>query len=392
MLDLPGRSSLGVVASPKGWFCGSITLYNAKTGDLVLNGRELDVHGIPITPATYGNSRNLILGHANNHNSNNNNKCRRKTNHHSNNNHDHGHHPHDDDHHDKDDIKQRHQPLLRIESDAKCILVIEKEGIYTRLSEDKFFSKYYPCILVTGKGNPDVATRRLVHRLQRLLKIPALGLCDCNPYGISVLNTYQYEQGVHVAKAKRKKLSKTSKTMTKRKRTRINHNNHHHHHQRKKQKPFSTEESAMDGPMDDDDDYDDDDYIENNCYKERVASSRPALELQWIGLRPSQIRQLNLPPSVFQQLTKADKKRLESLLDENHPFAQQGWNPQQRREELLAMKRYKVELEALHWLGIDYMCKFIHTILEAQEAHELQQRLSDVQGDGTAVDLAPFVI
>jgi meiotic recombination protein SPO11 len=38
-----------------------------------------------------------------------------------------------------------------MESDAKCIVVIEKEGAYTRLSEDRVFDKI-PCILVTGKG------------------------------------------------------------------------------------------------------------------------------------------------------------------------------------------------------------------------------------------------
>ncbi len=38
-----------------------------------------------------------------------------------------------------------------IQSDASCIIVVEKEGIYSRLSEDRFFDRI-PCILVTGKG------------------------------------------------------------------------------------------------------------------------------------------------------------------------------------------------------------------------------------------------
>lgn len=37
-------------------------------------------------------------------------------------------------------------PNFCIESDAVCILCVEKEGIYTRLSEDRFFDKV-PCIL-----------------------------------------------------------------------------------------------------------------------------------------------------------------------------------------------------------------------------------------------------
>mmetsp|Transcript_22349 Transcript_22349/g.33791 ORF Transcript_22349/g.33791 Transcript_22349/m.33791 type:complete len:195 (-) Transcript_22349:2466-3050(-) len=74
-------------------------------------------------------------------------------------------------------------------SDASCILVIEKEGIYNRLSEDRFFETF-PCILITGKGVPDLATRSLVWRLYQQFRLPVLGICDCNPYGIGVLYTY----------------------------------------------------------------------------------------------------------------------------------------------------------------------------------------------------------
>jgi len=52
-------------------------------------------------------------------------------------------------------------PAVTVTSTATCILVIEKEGIYTRLSEDRIFDSV-PCILVTGKGYPDVATRAFV--------------------------------------------------------------------------------------------------------------------------------------------------------------------------------------------------------------------------------------
>ncbi len=50
----------------------------------------------------------------------------------------------------------------------------------------------FRCILVTGKGFPDLATRALVHTLYNELKIPVLGLCDGNPYGISVLALYRF--------------------------------------------------------------------------------------------------------------------------------------------------------------------------------------------------------
>jgi hypothetical protein len=141
ILDLPSRQSLGLVASPRGWFCGSIDVYNAHTNKLKFNGRELDAHGMAITPSTYDNPYYD------------------------------GIHPAGD-----KEIDRQSSNQIRIESDARCILVIEKEGIYTRLSEDKFFLRYLPCILVTGKGFPDIATRRWVWRMQRTLKIPVYGL------------------------------------------------------------------------------------------------------------------------------------------------------------------------------------------------------------------------
>ena len=60
ILQLPSRQSLGLTASPKGWFCGSICLYNTETNKLVIDGRQLDNHGAAITPTTYGNSNNII--------------------------------------------------------------------------------------------------------------------------------------------------------------------------------------------------------------------------------------------------------------------------------------------------------------------------------------------
>jgi len=78
---------------------------------------------------------------------------------------------------------------ITFESDAKAILVIEKEAIYTRLCEDKFFDRC-PCIIITGKGFPDLATRACVAILHRGLDIPCYGVCDLNPYGVGVLKTY----------------------------------------------------------------------------------------------------------------------------------------------------------------------------------------------------------
>jgi meiotic recombination protein SPO11 len=236
------RCSLGLAASPKGWFCGCLELYNQSTGQLILDGQELDLHGMAITSTTGRNVQIRSTG-------------------------------------------------------AKCILVIEKEGVYNRLSQDGFFKTCYPCILVTGKGFPDVATRKWVQQLQQQLQLPAYGLCDCNPFGISVLQTYQYDQVVANRNA-------------------------------------------------------------NEAHETRLS-------LGWIGLLPSQIADLELPASAFQQLTDIDQKRLTSLQKETHPFHQQG--DSERRLEEIASFQYKIELEALNWKGMDFLGQWLHGILVRHE-------------------------
>ena len=45
-------------------------------------------------------------------------------------------------------------------SDAKFILLVEKDAAFMRLAEDRFYNTY-PCIIITAKGQPDVATRHV---------------------------------------------------------------------------------------------------------------------------------------------------------------------------------------------------------------------------------------
>lgn len=45
-----------------------------------------------------------------------------------------------------------------IVSDATFILLVEKDAAFMRLAEDRFYNAY-PCIILTAKGQPDVATR-----------------------------------------------------------------------------------------------------------------------------------------------------------------------------------------------------------------------------------------
>ncbi len=79
--------------------------------------------------------------------------------------------------------------ITEIRSDAEFILLVEKDAVYMRLAEDRFYCRY-PCIIITAKGQPDVASRMFLTRLKAELKIPVLGLFDSDPYGLKILSVY----------------------------------------------------------------------------------------------------------------------------------------------------------------------------------------------------------
>jgi len=79
--------------------------------------------------------------------------------------------------------------IENIRSDAEFILLVEKEAAYMRMAEDRFYNKY-PCIVITAKGQPDVASRMFLSRITNELKIPVLGLVDSDPYGLKILSVY----------------------------------------------------------------------------------------------------------------------------------------------------------------------------------------------------------
>ena len=76
-----------------------------------------------------------------------------------------------------------------IRGDAKFILIVEKDAAFMRLSEDRFYNQF-PCIIITGKGQPDVATRQFLKRVKETLSIPVLALVDSDPYGLKIFSVY----------------------------------------------------------------------------------------------------------------------------------------------------------------------------------------------------------
>ncbi len=76
-----------------------------------------------------------------------------------------------------------------IESDAEFLLIVEKDAAMLRLSEVKWWNRY-PCILLTAKGSPDIASRIFARRLSKELRIPAFTLVDADPFGHYIHSVY----------------------------------------------------------------------------------------------------------------------------------------------------------------------------------------------------------
>lgn len=66
--------------------------------------------------------------------------------------------------------------------DAKFILHVEKNTVWSRFNEDKFW-KTHNCILTEGGGQPPRGVRRLLRRMHDELKLPVYCLLDCDPWG-----------------------------------------------------------------------------------------------------------------------------------------------------------------------------------------------------------------
>ncbi len=65
---------------------------------------------------------------------------------------------------------------------AKFILLVEKEAVWSRLNEDKFWRRHQ-CLLVTGQGQPPRGVRRLLYRLVDELDLPLYVFVDNDPWG-----------------------------------------------------------------------------------------------------------------------------------------------------------------------------------------------------------------
>ncbi|CAM0876287.1 unnamed protein product [Alopecurus aequalis] len=83
------------------------------------------------------------------------------------------------------------EAIKDIVSVAQYILVVEKETVFQRLANDKFCERNR-CIVITGRGYPDIPTRRFLRYLVEQLRLPAYCLVDADPYGFDILATYKF--------------------------------------------------------------------------------------------------------------------------------------------------------------------------------------------------------
>ncbi|CAO3681829.1 unnamed protein product [Rhizopus stolonifer] len=77
---------------------------------------------------------------------------------------------------------------------AKCMIIIEKEATFRHLVSIGFCQTLpESCVLVTGKGYPDLATRQFVKRFSKdYSHLPILALMDNDPHGLDIYATYKW--------------------------------------------------------------------------------------------------------------------------------------------------------------------------------------------------------
>jgi DNA topoisomerase-6 subunit A len=69
--------------------------------------------------------------------------------------------------------------------EAKYILLVEKDAVWRRLNEDKFWKKHN-CILIHGQGMAPRGVRRLLYRLVNELRLPIYVFVDNDPWGFYI--------------------------------------------------------------------------------------------------------------------------------------------------------------------------------------------------------------
>jgi meiotic recombination protein SPO11 len=81
--------------------------------------------------------------------------------------------------------------IENIDTDAEFVLLVEKDAAFMSLSEAKIYERY-PCILMTGIGQPDIATRMMLRKIVNETGLPVFAIMDADPYGLEILRSYTF--------------------------------------------------------------------------------------------------------------------------------------------------------------------------------------------------------
>ncbi|XP_038974942.1 meiotic recombination protein SPO11-1 isoform X7 [Phoenix dactylifera] len=194
----------------------------------------------------------------------------------------------------KRDIYYMHPSVfLDIASVAKYVLVVEKETVFQRLANDQFCERNH-CIVITGRGYPDVPTRRFLRHLVEQLHLPVYCLVDSDPYGFDILTTYRFGSMLLLLKS----------------------------HLFSKQMAYD-------------------------------AMLMHVPELRWLGVFPSDFEKYNLPDHCLLHLTSEDKKKVEAMLSRCYLHKEA---PKWRLElEIMLQKGVKFEIEALSVNSLSFL-------------------------------------
>ncbi|XP_011501627.1 PREDICTED: meiotic recombination protein SPO11-1 [Ceratosolen solmsi marchali] len=80
--------------------------------------------------------------------------------------------------------------VTQVRTCAAYVLVVEKDSVFQKLLREECPS-FNNCILVTGKGYPDIPTRMFVRMLSEKVQLPIYALVDANPHGFEIMCVYR---------------------------------------------------------------------------------------------------------------------------------------------------------------------------------------------------------
>lgn len=83
--------------------------------------------------------------------------------------------------------------VVKAESMARTVLIVEKETVFHRLIAEGLLERHKPLVIVTARGFPDIPTRYFLRRVQEDCAAPRmLVLSDFDPAGLWIAATYAF--------------------------------------------------------------------------------------------------------------------------------------------------------------------------------------------------------